>query len=623
MDKKLKSGQMNVIMRSYAMTRSVVGGNKINWVKKAVFACGICKAAWEECVENDKDVQKEIMKCTSCGCKNPVVYAGKTNLIDSFIEETDEFIKIRAYGHIYTVMSRYSDGVQVESSLYEYESFVNNKDIVPFTNTASYLVAMNVSFSIKLDKKKKRIYLTRKGVRKGIRDISYWSLDKYTVGLLNLLPESYLTQLISYVKGQIKPEILKELNLEKEYPYKLGYLKEITPLWSFENLKYAHTLIDVPNSRLASHRVSLMKKANSQKDFYKALIPGCSKGNAKLLLKCFETVSSINNGHYDVSEINLGVFHLFENNDRLNFVLQKRLEANREGVKTLLTDSYELYLNLYDDRGRATLDFLSSHKAKMMLRKFFESQEAMEKSFIHFIKNKKFTGFTSYLYDVLKMLVMVQNYEDSALEQKISDKAALAYRIARLEDIQALKNSKPNSFKVLHDELSKIVNLLDTDYQEVSYEDSDIQSLEGSYGNVTFKLATSNVELKTVGLKMQNCVSSRWSNVYAKDAYIVVGYDKERTPVLCIEISNRNEILECKKKYNRIAELGDDLSDSLIDYVNDKKLGLKTHDLESLRCKIPHINDAVSVLENRYVVGRYDPFADDRAFDVVQNELPF
>ena len=103
-------------------------------------------------------------------------------------------------------------------------------------------------------------------------------------------------------------------------------------------------------------------------------------------------------------------------------------------------------------------------------------------------------------------------------------------------------------------------------------------SLEGEFNNLNFKIAKDSIELITVGTLMNICVGSYKNKVKDGESRIVIAYDKENKPIICIELTpNYHQIVQAKLKFNRGIKEDTDEYKAITEWIEKNNLYVNTY----------------------------------------------
>ena len=104
----------------------------------------------------------------------------------------------------------------------------------------------------------------------------------------------------------------------------------------------------------------------------------------------------------------------------------------------------------------------------------------------------------------------------------------------------------------IHDRLLEHVRISERPNEVIAYTSGQRKYLEHDIGGVSFRLAADTDELYEVGGKMHNCVATYCDAALRGESLIVIGREADGTPVLCIELTSRLNLVQLKGIRNAI-----------------------------------------------------------------------
>lgn len=134
------------------------------------------------------------------------------------------------------------------------------------------------------------------------------------------------------------------------------------------------------------------------------------------------------------------------------------------------------------------------------------------------------------------------------------------------------------SITQMHDTMALDYNRLRHENKTIPYKEEE-EKLEGTFGNLTFRLAVDTHELVDIGARMDICVGSYGDMAVMKEVTIVKAFDSQDRLTLCIELRG-SSIVQLKRHKNRFAH-PDQLPD-IMAWAKANDLNTSGYDIEMI-----------------------------------------
>lgn len=543
-----------------------------------------------EVMVNDEKVEVEQyqFKCENCG-NTHFSNNGQLYLHNLYCEETEEAFHIRSYGYLYQVYEVLrSEENPAETRIYtravslleEYNSSPNPKINFEEGYGHLHLGAKDVRLAIKMNKKTKKVTVVSKGDEKFIRIINYGKgIDAgHVYSVLSLVPETFIAKMVENLKEGLHPKVVEEWVGDKENIRDKFYT--LMQIAYMPSLAFAGREMNMYATELTPYTRTKMRKATSQLEFFRSLIPSITpKGVKELLKHDINPRADYRYGGYWYSTYPLS---MLSNGDYVRNILSGAITKSIRGETPLIV----FQTKIKNMKGEP----VSRTEGLKRLRNYIPADK-LDEAIYTVVKTSNYDNMANWLEDTIKMDMSLDDayVQLKTFIQKHKEHQLVPQLQSQLESIQEFKARQYQSLRRLHDDIAKLQAKVATKIELIDYTKDEHERFEYVAKNegvqdYSFTLPEGTNVLVEVGQQMNICVGSYGYGAVKKNFTIVIVRDEADYPVLCLEI-RQNGFAQVKKRFNKTLSIAREADLPLIaamaEYTKKTRLNHNWSDLDS------------------------------------------
>lgn len=479
---------------------------------------------------------------------------------------------------------KYLNGDEITLLNYDYEE-------IPYKpKSISIYFSSNIRNGIKIDKKScKVLYFENKNQKSKFFTInrisSVESAKPYFKMLLSELPYDLKYKLQKIFIDKIHKNDLKRWeigNLSDNLtsviagsPENIRYIERMYKLLQlafYPNITMFSKNFEISYFQLDRYTYEKFKKSNKELASIQAFIPSITKSSIPFLKSIFCVHS----------QFSFDTFHLSLITDA-NIIRNLLCFYSEENSSLFPSTNINFYLD-YD-----VVVNISFRKAKKILYQYLQG-DALNIAYSNILKNPHLTNvkkisrlqqLNALLYDTIIAIKYYQYTINDYLKNRSHLDMEYENKIKLIQAIDLKKGTYTN-VKALHDEITISRGIIDNTFYIYKYNE-ERQDLSYKFNDFDFILPKNTLELKELGQNLNLCVL-HYEHALMKEECTIIAVERNKKPVLCLEIDKNKRIVQAKKHNNELLEKGvshkeDDLINVLQLYSKTKKLAYATNDL--------------------------------------------